>query len=455
MRARLVVALSVAVGFALSSSRIAVAEPKVSRLENGLTLVLEEDHRSPRVGLVVTYAVGAEDDPAGKRGRAAVMAKLLGAPSTRHVGRKDYPLLWDALGVTPLYPTIDVRMDRTFLTHALASNQLELALWLESDRMGFLLDGVDAGTLAAAGRLVEEDRQREEIATAYGGVQAIIRHALFPEGHPYNEWILGRGAETASLSVGEVRDAYKRLYAPSSATIVLVGDFDEAQTRAWVSKYFGPIPAAPAPPSPTVAARPALVGEKHITVEANVPTERIVLVWSTPPYQEPGDAELDLFAQLAANVPAAPLQATLLQSGLATRVDAYQRSNRLASRFEVEVDLRDGVDGDRIPKLLDDLFSNMTFSDDDLKSARARMLREAGFGQETFRGRARALAMDMFYGKGDPTFGKKNRARYHAVTPESIAKTVKAQLVGKGRLFVHVVRSGDAPAAGRARGTSL
>lgn len=439
----------------LLAASTAAAEPKVSKLANGMTVVLEEDHRSPKVGLVISYAVGAEHDPAGKRGQAAVMAKILGSPSTRHVGRKDYPQLWEALNVKPLVPAMDVRMDRTFLTHDLPSNELELALWLESDRMGFLLDGLDSATLAGARELVERDRQREEVHTAYGGVQAIIRHTLFPEGHPYNEWILGRGSEIMSVSLTDAREAYKRLYAPNRATLVLVGDFDEAPTKAMIEKYFGPIPASTVDVALPSGDRPKLADEKRITVEANVRTDRVVLVWSTPPYLDAGDADLDLFAQLAAHLPGAPLHGALVKSGLATQIAARQRSSRLASRFEVEVDLLDGADVGRVPKLLDDLFSNMKFTDDDVINARARMLREAGYREETFRGRAQGLAADTFYGKGDATFGKKNRARYQAVTPQSIEKTVKEHLVGKGHLVVHVVKSTGAPAAGRPRGTSL
>src|SRR5690606_2948195 len=187
--------------------------------------------------------------------------------------------------------------DRTNYFETVPSNQLELALWLESDRMGFLLDHADEATFASQREVVKNERRQNYENAPYGLVVSFVRAALFPKGHPYHLLTIGSPEDLDAASMEDVRTFFRTYYVPNNATLVLSGDFDKPKAMALVDKYFGPIPRGAAVPRRKAPA-PRLDGETRIEVEAGVELPRAYVSWPSPAFFEPGDAELDLVAHV-------------------------------------------------------------------------------------------------------------------------------------------------------------
>jgi predicted Zn-dependent peptidase len=236
-----------------------------TKLANGLEVIVHENHRSPIVTVNVMYHVGARDDPEGRRGFAHLFEHVMFAGS-QHVAPGQFLALLDNAGATDLNAETDP--DWTTYHETVPANQLELALWLESDRMGFLVNGLDQGRFDNARQVVARERQQRVLNVPGGRVYEMIMGTLFPPGHPYHALGLAESLDSATLD--EARAFFDTFYAPNNATIVLSGDIDKAQALALVERYFGPIPSGRAPTQHTASAE-RLEMPSRIDVEANVP----------------------------------------------------------------------------------------------------------------------------------------------------------------------------------------
>ena len=455
---RPLVAPLVASLLALASPRPAGAEapPRVSfsaqrtTLDNGLELYVEESRRAPLVAIQISFHVGSADDPAGRKGMARLVRELLADPSTRHVARKVVPEMFRALGTEHWTTIVDLTPDRTTLTLVVPQNELELALWFHADQMGFGLDGMDQPTITAKRDAIEAQRQAELERVAYGTLPAVVRQALYPEGHPYRAGVSGNAGDLASISPAELRAHVRKYYGPSNATVILVGDVEAARAKELVTKYFGPIPKTAAPPR--VTAPPiTLDGEKRVRVEAHVDHARVLIAWPSPALFADGDPALDAAYHLLSDAHEGRLVKRMAESKLAVDAGSRQRSAALGSQFEIDVTVAEGKKPDDVIAAIDDEIDKLKgtpLADASLALVQKELLRTTAWGGETLQGRAAQLGYFQHH-RGDPTFVNSYLASYASLTVADVQRTVGSVLGTKKRVVVIVTPNGAAPRGGR------
>ncbi len=311
------------------------------QLKNGLDVILCEDHRLPLVAVNIWYHVGPANERPGLTGFAHLFEHMM-FEGSKYVGEKVHFLYLEAAGASSINGTTD--FDRTNYFETLPSNQLELALWLESDRMGFLLDKLDDRKLENQRDVVRNERRQSIESAPYGLVQEEVFHQLFPSHHPYYASVIGSHADIEAARLADVRDFFKLYYAPNNASLAIVGDIDPAQTRKLVEKYFGPIPAGASVPKPEVET-PAITAERRVTVEDQVELPRIYMGWITDPIFSQEDAECDLMAKIIGGGKSSRLHKRLVyEKRLAQDIAAQQYSLALGSIFIIEATGKPGVE---------------------------------------------------------------------------------------------------------------
>ncbi|MDB5748807.1 MAG: peptidase [Massilia sp.] len=308
-------------------------------LPNGLQVILVEDKRLPLVAVNVWYHVGPANEVPGLTGFAHLFEHMMFAGS-KHLPRGLADRLLEGAGASDSNGSTDY--DRTNYYDTVPSNQLELALWVHADRMGYLLDVLDQKSLTNQQDVVRNERRESVENEPYGIVEEALNHALFPKDHPYRASVIGSHTDIQNAKLADVRDFFTSYYGPNNASIVIAGDIDKARTRALVSKYFGSLQRGPAVVRPQVATPPITV-EKRLVVPDRVELPRVYMGWLTPPAYQPGDAELAVLAQILAGGKSSRLYKSLVyERQIAQDVDANQDSRALTSAFTIEVTARIG-----------------------------------------------------------------------------------------------------------------
>ena len=262
-------------------------------LDNGLDVILHQDARLPVACVDVWYHVGAFHEDAGRTGFAHLFEHLM-FQGTPHVPGDSHFKLLEQAGASFTNGTTD--FDRTNYFEVVPKNELELALWLESDRMGWLMQGVDQAKLDEQRKVVKNERRQSVENAPYGLADEKLWQAMFPPAHPYWGYVIGSMADLDSASLADVRAFYDTYYAPSNATLVIAGDIDTAQTKALVRKYFDTLPKWTKPAGKTVAP-PALTQEVRVdAVDAVAQLPRVQVQYFTPPMFAPGAADLEVLA---------------------------------------------------------------------------------------------------------------------------------------------------------------
>src|SRR5207253_1976694 len=210
---------------------------------------------------------------------------------SRHVPGSAHFHFLEAAGASDINGTTD--FDRTNYFETLPSNQLELALWLESDRMGYLPDKLDQANLSNQQDVVRNERRQSVENAPYGVVEEGLFHQLFPKDHPYYGEVIGSHADIQAAKLEDVKNFFKLYYAPNNASLAIVGDIDKAKTKALVEKYFGPFKKGADVPKPKVET-PKITEERRVVVKDRIELPKVYIAWITPPFFAPGDAEADI-----------------------------------------------------------------------------------------------------------------------------------------------------------------
>jgi zinc protease len=277
-------------------------------LPNGLEVILREDHRLPIVAVNLWYHVGPANETAGRTGFAHLFEHMM-FQGSGHVDDDAHFKLLEGAGASMINGTTD--FDRTNYMEDIPSNQLELALWLESDRMGFLLDRLDQAKLSNQQDVVRNERRQSVENAPYGLVEEEVFHQLFPQGHPYYASVIGSHQDIQAAKLDDVKDFFRRYYAPNNASLAIVGDIDVAKTKTLVEKYFGTIARGSAVP-PVDAKTPPITAERRAVVKDKVELPRVYMDWMTPPIFKPGDAEADVTARILGGSKASRLYKSLV-----------------------------------------------------------------------------------------------------------------------------------------------
>ncbi len=267
------------------------------RLPNGLRLIVSEDHLVPVVAVNLWYDVGSKHEQAGKTGFAHLFEHVM-FQGSRHVAKAEHIALVQAAGGTMNGTTW---LDRTNFFETVPAHQLELALWLEADRMGTLLDALSQENLDNQRAVVKNEKRSSYDNQPYGSWQEKLLGHVYPPDHPYHHPTIGSMEDLDAASLEDVSAFFRTYYAPNNAVLSIVGDVDPAQARAWVDRYFGPIPANPAIPAFDPPALPlTLGGEIRETVADRVPLTRIYLGFRAPALSDPRLYALEIAAQVLA-----------------------------------------------------------------------------------------------------------------------------------------------------------
>lgn len=411
------------------------------KLKNGLEVILLQDRRLPLVAVNIWYHVGPANERPGLTGFAHLFEHMM-FEGSKHVGAKAHFLYLESAGASSINGTTD--FDRTNYFETLPSNQLELALWLESDRMGFLLENLDDEKLENQRDVVRNERRQSIESAPYGLVQEELFHQLFPSDHPYYASIIGSHADIEAARLADVREFFQLYYSPSNASLAIVGDIDPAKTRELVEKYFGPIPAGKPVPR-AVVATPPIPAEKRITVTDQVELPRVLLTWITPPIFSQADAECDLMARILGGGKSSRLYKKLVyEDRIAQDVGAHQSSLALGSIFAIEATCKPGVEPARVESAIReelDKFQKDGPSQEELERARNTIEAAIIRGLESlggFGGVADRLNQYNHF-LGDPGYLAKDLERYHKATIVSLKNLAQDELKNKACVVLYGV----------------
>jgi zinc protease len=431
LRRALVLALALAALLvaliAARPARADVARPvHQQRLANGLRLVVAPDASGVEVSVLVTYDTGARDEPAGLEGLAHLVEHLMFLGS-RHVPPGAFARALEQAGTTNLNGVTTLDGTRYFET--LPPERLELALWLESDRMGYGLDRLDEATLARAKAEVLNERRERVVETPLGGVTGMMYAQLFPEWHPYHHLPVGDPTSIARITLADARAFVSTWYGPANAVVVIAGNVEPAAAAALVERYFGTLPPRAPPVRPPL---PALTSHvtRLLTVGASVTRSEVRLAWVTPAFGAPGDAELDLAAAILVNRGAGWLEKLLFRAPrLCSNIVIGQRSLELASVFEINATVADGVGTrevmtevlHRIRLALEQFDQGV--ADADIQRARVGWQTTKLFGLESTLGRAESIRSAMQLGPLADVFGGQGD-RFTNISPAAVRSAV-------------------------------
>ncbi|RZA34762.1 MAG: insulinase family protein, partial [Lysobacteraceae bacterium] len=330
--------------------------------------------------------------------------------------------------------------DRTNYYDTVPSNQLELALWVHADRMGFLLDVLDQKALTVQQDVVRNERRQTVEDEPYGLVEEALAHAMFPKGHPYYASIIGSHADIQNAKLEDIRQFFARYYGPNNASIVIAGDIDKAKTRALVEKYFGGLRRSPPVARPSVAT-PPITSERRVVVHDRVELPRVFMGWLTPPAYQAGDAELAVAAEILGGGKASRLYKKLVyERQIAQDVDASQNSQGLASTFVIDVTARPGVEARALEAAIDaELAQLREHGPSQREVERARNSLETALLSTVEKLGGDGLADQLnHYNQytGDPGYLTKDIAHLRSITPGDVQRAVRAHLRREARAVV-------------------
>jgi zinc protease len=465
MRQRLA-RLAVTLLAACPAARLARADPPAAvphlafelyKLDNGLTVVLHQDRTVPLVGVHVEYDVGSKDEKPQRTGFAHLFEHLM-FQGTEHLPKGEADRLLSAAGAANNGATA---VDATVYWEQAPSNALDQLLFIESERMGWLMPTLDQAKLDNQRDVVLNELRQNYQMRPYGMAYQKLMAALWDPEFPYHWLPIGTEQDVEAATLPEVRDFFQRWYGPGNAVLAIAGDFDPAQARALVEKWFGSIPARP-PPARSVPDPQPLTAEKRVTLEDNVQLPRLYMAWQTPRVYAPGDAALDMLGEILSEGKSARLVDRLeMKERIAQGVSAGQSSQALAGEFVIVATPKPGVPLDRLEREIDEEIARLASQPPtpvELERARNRYLAGAVFGLEAVGGsggRAATLASYTIR-TGDPGYLERDLARYRAVTAADVSAAARTWLRKDARVVLEVVPAGTggSPPANGAGGES-
>lgn len=405
-------------------------------LSNGLDVILRKDDRVPVASVNIWYDVSPANEPPGRAGLAHLFEHMMLQGSLHAPG--DYLSRLQAVGATGVNGNTD--LDRTAFTQDVPSNQLELALWAESDRMGFLAEAMDASVLETQKAVVRNER-REVIDNApYGLAQERVYQTLFPEEHPYHDYIYGSHEEIQSVGIDDVKEFYERYYGPHNASLSIVGNIDLDRTKKLVERYFGTLPSGPEVDEPSVSI-PEPHGQERLEMTDQVEFPRVYMAWVTPPAFQLGDAEATLAARLLGGGKASRLYKRLVyELQIARSVSAEQRSLTYGSVFQITATAKPGHSAKELEDAIrDELDRLVTLGAgvEELDATQTATSAIAVKSLEPFAGVADRLnAYNHFLGR--PDYLNEDLQRFARVTPTDVESLVARELSAEDGVVIHV-----------------
>jgi zinc protease len=433
----LILASAVAMQAGAQSPRLSVPYT-IDTLPNGLTLIVHEDHSVPTVTTNVWYHVGSGDEKKGRTGFAHLFEHVMFMGS-QHA---PYPTFDTGLEAAGASNNGSTNNDRTNYFEWGPSNSLPLMLWLEADRMGWLLPVMTQQKLDAQRDIVQNERRQRVDNQPYGVATDILSAALYPSTHPYSWPVIGSMADLQAASLEDVKDFFRTYYAPNNATIVVAGAVKADSVRHLARLYFGDIPRGRAIPR---EAPPAFaVRDTFIVAEDRVQLPRVYLRWHTVRKMHADDAALDAVGYLLTGARNSRLTNMLVyDKELAGDVFAFHSGKKLDGDFTIQATARPGKQLDSVMATIDrELRRLATEGPTPREMEQARNAIESQFLNQLEFARAKADQLnEYYYFTGEPDFFQKDLDRYQAVTAEDVKRAVSRYLL-QPRVTLSVVPLG-------------
>jgi zinc protease len=417
-------------------------------LPNGLRVIVAEDHSTPTAVVDVWYHVGSGYEKTGRTGFAHLFEHIM-FEGSKNVKEGDFDNFLEAAGASNNGST---NADRTNYYETLPANAVPLALWLEADRMGGLLDALVETKLNGQRDVVKNERRQSYENRPYGSLFEVASPALYPAGHPYSWTTIGSMADLSAASLDDVKEFFRRYYAPNNASIAIVGDVNTAEVRRLVEQYFGWIPRQEAVQKPQVPV-PAIAATQYITKEDRVTLPELSVVFRTGPRFSQDEPALDVLAGILSDGKGSRLYKRLVYDAqVAQFANASNNAQLLSGDFWFRVRAKPDVDLDSIEAVVMDEIRKLADAPPTAEEmARVGNLRETGFvgGLELPLGVADQLNEYLYY-TGDSNYLQKDVARYRAVTAADVQRVARQYLQGKNHVVISYVPQGKTQLAAEA-----
>ena len=408
-------------------------------LENGLNVILHEDKTLPLIAVNVWYHVGSKNEEIGKTGFAHLFEHMMFEGSKNH--RHDY---FDPLQKVGASINGSTTSDRTNYWENIPSNSLELALWLEADRMGFLLEAIDQKRFDTEREIVKNERRQSYENRPYGQAQLELQPLIFPSPHPYSWPVIGSQADLNAASLEDVKSFYRKFYSPSNASLTIAGKYDKNETIDLIDKYFGNLkPGQPLQRTHKISS--ALNGQVNLQLFDSVQLPKLYMVWSSPPMFDNSEASLDILASILGEGKSSRLHKLLVrEKQIARSVRIYNYAQELAGEFCIEIVSNNHNDNlDDLKSIIEDEIEKLIINppnQQEVKRAINRIKSDhisqlehiGGFG-----GRADQLNHYNIF-TNNPNTINTDLERYTSVEPKDIQATTKST-IGDNRVVMKVL----------------
>jgi zinc protease len=444
-----VMILAAAIGYAYYRTNIGRANetaiPTIAvdkhTLPNGLDVILVEDHRLPRVAVDIWYHVGPVNEVAGRTGFAHLFEHMMFQKS-KHISEDSYFRFLESAGASDVNGT--TANDRTNYFETVPSNQLELALWLESDRMGYLLDDLTEESFSNQQAVVRNERRQSYENRPFGIVEEAVSHLLYPKDHPYYASVIGSHADIQAAQLKDVKSFFKQYYVPNNASIAIVGDIKKADALALVEKYFGSLKRGPDVPTVNVTT-PPITEERRQIVKDRVELPRLYMAWIVPPIYTDGDAAADITADLFGGDKVSRLYKSLVyDKRIAQDVATYNYSLTLGSVFTIQATAARDHTLEEIEKEIDvqlEMLREKPPAASELEGSKRSIERSILFSLEYTGGSGGIADRINAYNHHvkNPNFLEQDIQRYRKATPETIRDFAAKYLTKNSRVVVYGV----------------
>ncbi len=420
-------------------------------LPNGMTVIFHEDHTQPLVVVNTNVKVGSRDEPAQRTGFAHLFEHLM-FMGTKRVPEKMFDEWMESEGG---WNNASTGNDNTAYYDVGPSHILKLLLWMEADRLSELGKQITAPKLDTQRGVVRNERRQQTENRPYASARLVLPGLLFPTGHPYHHPVIGSHKDLEAAAVTDVRAFFAEHYLPDNMSLVVAGDFDPAKLRPTIERYFGSIPKGKARGPRRKPSSPAKInGVVRHTMEDTVSLPKLIMAWLSPALYAPGDAELDLLADIIASGKASRLYKTLVyDKQLAQSVVAYQSSKKLRSNFNIAAIARPGVSLSQIEQAIDEELVKVR---DSVVSAselqRAKNEYETAFVARLQALTTRAALLNGYFASlGQAGWVNEDLQRYVDATPADLQRAAKQTFDPNARVMLHIVPRKKAPAGEEAK----
>lgn len=412
------------------------------RLDNGLTVILHEDKSDPLVHVDVTYHVGSAREELGKSGFAHFFEHMMFQGSKNVADEEHFKIITEAGG--DMNGTTNT--DRTNYYQTVPANQLEKVLWLEADRMGFLLDAVTQEKFEVQRETVKNERGQNYDNQPYGLRSEKNGEALYPQGHPYSWSTIGYIEDLNRVSVDDLKAFFARWYGPNNAMLTIGGDIDTLKTLTWVNKYFGTIPRGPAV-EPAKKVPVELAEDRYVTHEDRIHLPLLQLTYPTVHIRHPDEAPLDVLSDILGGGKTSLFYKNLVKDNFAVQAFVYHPCRELACEFQL-VALANPSNTANLADLQKKVEATLTefeergVNQDDLARTKASINASSIFGLQSVAGKVTTLASNQYL-NGQPDMVQYDLDRYNAVTAEDVMRVYNKYVKGNAKVVLSIVPKGQ------------